>query len=157
MSQSVAREPWDPDRIGMNVLHPWQPWEHGGPSVQHSEWWLREHWGRAFDVESVQDSPEFGHGLIVLTKRPVTLTREALIAPARDEPREVTALSHNRDQLLRELIELNAALRVEGDAPLRAERDAAREAFRVIATSRSWQLTKPLRAAAARVRARRSR
>jgi len=146
MSQSIAGEPWDPDRIGMNVLRAWQPWDEGGPSVQQSEWWLREHWGRAFDVESVADGPQFGHGLIVLTKRPVTLTREELIEPARDDPRELKALLHNVSQLVREAIEQR-----EPQA-LRAGRDTAREALRVLATSRSWRLPKPLRTATASVR-----
>jgi SAM-dependent methyltransferase len=62
MSESIANEPWDPDRVGMNVLRAWQPWDLGGPSVQHSEWWLREHWGRVFTVECVDDGPSSDTG-----------------------------------------------------------------------------------------------
>jgi SAM-dependent methyltransferase len=106
MSESIAAEPWDPDRIGMNVLRPWQPWEHGGPSVQHSEWWLRAHWGRAFEFEQIEDRPDFGHGLVILRKREVELTDEALIEPEPDEPREIVALRHNVAQLSAETVSL---------------------------------------------------
>jgi SAM-dependent methyltransferase len=150
MSQSIAGERWDADRIGMNVLRAWQRWDQGGPSVQHSEWWLREHWGRAFEVESVADGPQFGHGLIVLKKRPVTLTREELIEPARGgDPRELNALLHNASQLVREAIEQREL------QALRAGLDAACEALRVIATSRSWRLAHhPRRTPRGRARAR---
>ena len=103
MSESIAGESWEPDRIGMNVLRPWQPWDHGGPSVQHSEWWLRAHWGRAFEFERVEDGEQFGHGLVVLRKREVVLSESDLQAPDPDEPREFIALKHNIDQLATEL------------------------------------------------------
>ncbi len=99
MSESIANEPWDADRIGMNVLRPWQPWNDGGPSVQHSEWWLREHWGRIFEFERVEDSNEFGHGLLVLDKRDVEIGATELEAVGPGEPREVLALRHNIAQL----------------------------------------------------------
>ena len=52
MSDLIAREPWDEDRIGMNVLLQWQGWDDGGPCVLHSPWWLRAHWGRIFDARA---------------------------------------------------------------------------------------------------------
>jgi hypothetical protein len=140
MSESIAGEPWDPDRIGMNVRNMWQSWDKGGPSVQHSEWWLREHWGRAFDVELLDDPPADGHGLIVLSKRPVELTRDDLVLPAQD-PRELAALAHNVETLIVETIALDA------------DRDAAvRAAYRRMESSKSWRLTTPLRKGAARLR-----
>lgn len=155
MSESIANEPWDPDRIGMNVLREWQPWDHGGPSVQHSEWWLREHWGRLFTVERVDDGPQFGHGLIVLDKRPVSLTREELIA-AGDDPREVAALRHNIAQVAAEATALandrNAVseqLRITSDQ-LHSTSDQLRSAsdqLHTVVHSHSWRLTAPLRAA----------
>jgi SAM-dependent methyltransferase len=111
MSESIAGEPWDPDRIGMNVLRPWQPWDSGGPSVQHSEWWLRAHWGRAFEFERVEDRDGFGHGLLVLRKRDVRLTVEELETPEPGEPREVDALRHNVAQLAAE----TSALAIDRD------------------------------------------
>ena len=140
MSGSIANEPWEPDRIGMNVLRPWQPWDHGGPSVQHSEWWLREHWGRAFTVERVDDGPQFGHGLVVLTKRHANATRDELMAPA-DDPREIAALRHNVQQVTAEA----AALAQDRDAV--SERlGVTADQLHVVVHSRSWKLTEPLRA-----------
>jgi SAM-dependent methyltransferase len=107
MSEAIAGEPWNENRIGMNILRPWQPWDHGGPSVQHSEWWLRAHWGRAFAFERIEDSDEFGHGLMVLRKREVELTEEDLRTPEPGEVREVTALLHNVAQLTAETVALS--------------------------------------------------
>lgn len=160
MSESIAGEPWEPDRIGMNVLHAWQTWDQGGPSAQHSEWWLREHWGRAFDVERIDDGPQLGHGWILLRKRPAALVREDLTAPG-DDPRELAALQHNVLQLQREATLLaqdrDAVSRSREEAWAAArERDAAAsagaETLRAVASSRSWRLTRPLRSVAQRFR-----
>ena len=105
MSQPIAQEPWDEDRVGMNVLRQWQGWEAGGPSVLHSPWWLRAHWGRALEIERIREAPHEGwHGLVVARKRDDgrTPTVEELEAPERNEPREVLALRHNVRQLERE-------------------------------------------------------
>jgi SAM-dependent methyltransferase len=102
MSEPIAQESWEEDRIGMNILRTWQPWIHGGPSVQHSEWWLRAHWGRLFDFERVEDTDQPGHGWVLLRKRDVKLTAADLIAAEPNEPREFTALRHNIKQLTRE-------------------------------------------------------
>jgi SAM-dependent methyltransferase len=115
-SQEWARVPAGPrpeeaklvreaDRVGMNVLNFGRPWEDGGPIVFHSEWWLREHWGRAFDVRSVEErgvmlGPQWnGQGVVVLRKRAVDITVEELerIDPA--DAREIEALRHNIRQL----------------------------------------------------------
>ena len=125
MSEAIAGESWDADRIGMNILRMWQPWDHGGPSVQHSEWWLRAHWGRAFEFERFEDSDEFGHGLMVLRKREVELTEEDLRMSEPGEIREVTALVHNVAQLTAETVALGTdrqAVMHELDA-VRADRD----------------------------------
>ena len=108
MSESIAGESWDADRIGMNILRPWQTWDQGGPSVQHSEWWLRAHWGRAFAFDVVEDSDRLGHGLLVLRKRDVKLTEADLRALEPGEGREVSALRHNVSQLAAETIALAA-------------------------------------------------
>ena len=59
----------------MNVVNHGRAWDDGGPTVFHSEWWIREHWGRAFDVDSVEErgvmlGPQWnGQGVVVLRKR----------------------------------------------------------------------------------------
>ncbi|MGN6558092.1 MAG: class I SAM-dependent methyltransferase [Solirubrobacterales bacterium] len=142
MSESIAGEAWDPDRIGMNVLRPWQSWAEGGPSVQHSEWWLRAHWGRAFEFEQVEDGPGAGHGLLVLRKRDVEIDEAQLLEPEPDEPREVLALQHNVAQLSAETIAL-ASDRAAFRSALEAARDGA---------SPDRQLRAPAASAATRAR-----
>jgi SAM-dependent methyltransferase len=124
-SMWVAGEPWCEDRVGMNVLRPANTWDRGGPMVLHSRWWITAHWGRAFDILTLcpygfSRRGVAGQGWVLLRKRPVQLTPEDLERPEPGEPRELEALRHNVRQLSRELVELQA--------------------------SRSWQLTRPLRA-----------
>lgn len=139
-SQLFAGEPWDEDRVGMNVLRHDQPWDAGGPMVLISDWWMREHWGRAFDVLRV--APVHGQSWALLRRRDVRLTPEQLTAPGAD-PREHRALRHNLRQVQREL-EL-------AHGPTEA---ATRREYE---ESRSWRLTRPLRAAAAVARMARRR
>ena len=50
MTVAVADVAWDEDRIGMIPCKIAAPWSEGGPCVLHSPWWLRAHFGRAFEV-----------------------------------------------------------------------------------------------------------
>jgi SAM-dependent methyltransferase len=113
-------EPWDADRIGMTVLNYGQDWELGGPTVFHSPWWLREHWGRAFEfVELREGSAPREHGLVLLRRRAgadVTAQLLERIDAAR-EPREVEALRWQVRLLQRE----GSALRAARDALALAE------------------------------------
>lgn len=92
-------------RVGMNVLNHGRSWDEGGPTVFHSEWWLREHWGRAFDLVSVEErgvmlGPQWnGQGVVVLRKRAAEITAEELERIDPSEPRELEALTHNLRQL----------------------------------------------------------
>jgi SAM-dependent methyltransferase len=44
-------EPWDEDATGLLVEHPGSGFDDSwGPAVYVSEWWLREHWGRALKI-----------------------------------------------------------------------------------------------------------
>jgi len=101
--RSVPRR--EADRIGMNVLNYGRSWDKGGPTVFHSEWWLREHWGRAFDVDSVEEhgvmlGPQWnGQGVVLLRKRVVEITAEELERIDTDDAREIEALRHNLRQL----------------------------------------------------------
>jgi hypothetical protein len=130
-------ESWDEDLIGMNALGVGTSWDEGGPITFHSPWWLRAHWGRAFEILQLvphtgSAAPE-GHGLILLRRKPVSLTRADLERPEPGEPRELTALAHHVSQLQREAF----VLRRQND---------------VFRSSLSWRVTKPLRAARRRVR-----
>ena len=127
-SARTVDEPWQEDRVGMNRIRCGQDWALGGPVAMHSPWWIRAHWGRAFEILTLRPSG-FGHptssgqGVVLLRKKPVSLTTEELERWEPDEPRELEAVRHNRDQLEREL------------------------AF--VRQSRSWRVTVPLRAAEA--------
>jgi SAM-dependent methyltransferase len=141
-STAIAHEPWEEDRIGMNVLSHDQSWDRGGPMVLMSDWWVDEHWGRAFDLlrrESYVHNQEW----VAMRKRDVEISPDNLLAPS-DDPREWVALRHNLSQLQREL-ELRAT--------------AAEAATAAVAhgyeRSLSWRLTRPLRWARARARGRR--
>lgn len=118
-------EPWDEDRVGMNVLRRDQGWDDGGPIVLMSDWWVRARWGRAFKV--VEVVPEIrGQTWLLLQKRDVELTVADLEKPS-DDPREYLALRHNLRQIERDR---QAAL-----AEVRGHYES----------SRSWRITRPLR------------
>ena len=141
VSEFVAGEPWDEDRVGMNVLQHTQEWEVGGPNVMMSEWWVRAHWGRAFQILEI--APRI-HNMswAVMRKREVDVSPAGLEQPA-DDPREHKAVRHNLRQVQREL-ELTREL----GATLAA--DAVGEYER----SRSWRMTRPLRSGARTARER---
>lgn len=113
-------EAWVSDRIGMTVLNHGQDWELGGPTVFHSPWWLREHWGRAFEIVRMREgSAPREHGLVLLRRRPGVEVTPALLEhiDAGREPREVDALRWQIHMLQRE----GAALRAARDALALAE------------------------------------
>ena len=93
----------------MNVMHFDRGWDLGGPAVFHSAWWIREHWGRAFDVLELREDgfiayPRWrGQGVVLLAKRPGRPTVEELERVDPTEPRELAALRHNVRQLHWEL------------------------------------------------------
>ncbi len=111
MAANLGSGGWNENRVGMLVTGAGRPWSEGGPSVFHSEWWLRAHWGRAFDVSKLERNQGMPgtHGLIVLRRRPVRLTRSELERAEPDEARELAAAEQNLSELSVE----NQALRRE--------------------------------------------
>lgn len=111
MSETIANEPWDESRVGMNVLGYGQAWEAGGPMVLHSHWWIEAHWGRAFEILQLKETGliDTGQGVVVMRKKDVSLTPADLEALEPGEPREVLALQHSVRQLHRERAIVNAA------------------------------------------------
>lgn len=170
----LMSETWDEDSIGMLVLGEGAPWDQGGPFTVHSEWWLREHWGRAFDVLSLEPSvldmgDGFRQGTLLLEKRTVELTVDELERPDPAKRQELEAFAHQQKIALRhsgsvratlehQIAELEATasrLRAEHDAAIARNRELER-ALKIVYSSRSWRLTRPLRGLAARGRAQRS-
>lgn len=113
-SEVIAGEPWDEDRIGMNLLHHNRPWDQGGPMVFMSDWWVREHWGRAFEIVDL-NRRFHNQTWAMLRRREVSLSADELLAPG-DDPREWRALRHNVVQVQRELEAATAPAPIE--APL---------------------------------------
>jgi SAM-dependent methyltransferase len=142
MSKPLIDEPWKEDRIGMNVLRYGQSFDLGGPIVFHSPWWIREHWGRAFEIVTLReagfarpDNRAADHGFVLMRKRDVQPTREDLEQLSLDEPREVFALQHSIRQL-------------HGESKLLCDELAElRAAVSAYEASKSWRLTWPLRKA----------
>jgi SAM-dependent methyltransferase len=131
-SEFLTGEEWDDDRIGMNVLQHNQSWDDGGPVVLMSDWWVRAHWGRAFNI--VGELPRFHNFTwLLMQPRDVELTPGDLDRPEAD-PREFVALRHNIAQIEREVV-----FRI-------AERDRiAAEIRGTYEASLSWRITRPLR------------
>lgn len=104
---------WDAERIGMTVLNHGQGWELGGPTVFHAPWWLHEHWGRGFEIVELREGRAPGeHGLVLMRRRPGSVTAAELERVDPGDERALAALGHQI-----------ALLRLES-AGLRAERDA---------------------------------
>ena len=128
--------PWDEERGGMGACFgdPEMSW----PNVFHSHWWLREHWGRAFEIVELRPGkgrPENSQGWAVLRAREIELTPEQL---EREDPDDRRYYEARRYQF-----EL-----------LRAEAEELRQRHEEIAQSASWRLTSPLRRAKALLRRR---
>ena len=156
VSEWLIEEPWDDDRHGMNVLRHLSAWEDGGPLVLHSEWWVRAHWGRAFEILEIADRlPHEGwvHSWALMRPRAEVPTREELERPEPGEPREVEALRNNLRQLQDEMrgAVRDTEQRIRGDSEERERQ--LRAAYE---GSLSWRLTRPLRALRHGLRQRRS-
>jgi SAM-dependent methyltransferase len=141
-----AQAEWVEDETGMLITLPGRSWDEGGPNVFHSEWWLREHWGRGFEIVELRARDTWhgaeGHGWIVLRREPGELSADELERPNPADPREARALLRNLRLLTSEA--RNNASHAEGlaqqVAELRAELDG-------VYAGRSWRVTAPLRAA----------
>jgi SAM-dependent methyltransferase len=158
MSELIAGQPWDEERIGMNVLRRGQSWDAGGPMVLHSPWWIREHWGRAFDVLELREEgfavdPPIGQGTAVLRSNGAPVTSEELERVDPGDPRELRALQHNLRTTADEVLELRQSVDwLETEVARRTDaHERLERAHRDVIESPSWRLTQPLRAAKHRV------
>jgi SAM-dependent methyltransferase len=158
MSEAIAGEPWDEERIGMNVLRRGQSWDLGGPMVLHSPWWIREHWGRAFDVLEIREDgfavdPPIGQGEAVLRSNGAPVSTEDLEWVDPRDPRELRALQHNLRTTADEVLELRRTVEwLEGELARRTEaHEGLERAHRAVIESPSWRVTHPMRVAKHRV------
>ena len=169
----ILGERWDDERIGMNVIHAGLEWDCGGPVVFHSEWWLRAHWGRAFEIVSIEEDGLENQGLVVMRRRDVTLTPEELDRAEPDEPRELSAAIHQGRQLYteaaaqrriaRDMTRRVGELALPADSTRGELQDARKQLaalereYARVTQSRSWRMTAPLRHAGSVVRRLRAR
>ena len=105
MSMKLLGESWDESRVGMNSLG----YTTGTPYVFHSKWWLRAHWGRAFDFLALKPDgfatsrKGVGHGYVLLRPKPNPPdTREELERERPRDERYVAARRHHLRQLVAE-------------------------------------------------------
>lgn len=169
IAERLLNVPWD-ERIGMAGIDFHKGWEVGGPSALLAEWWVREHWGRAFDVLRFEYPDDwFGHDFVVMRKRDTVVSPEELERIDHQDPREHAAAAANLAILRHQQVTLGQELRdartgreaAEGEARrltaevqrLGSELARRQAALDHVYRSRSWRLTAPLR----RVRAKLSR
>jgi SAM-dependent methyltransferase len=133
MSLGVAGEAWDDQRVGMSVHSAGQSWDLGGPMVLLSPWWIREHWGRLFEIDALitrnflGGAPVAGqhdHGAVVARKTDRHATVDELERINASEPREAIALYHETRRLRGEVGDLRLALDGTARSPTPTPRDA---------------------------------
>jgi SAM-dependent methyltransferase len=148
MANAILGRDWD-DRIGMAVADLHKGWEIGGPSVFHSEWWIREHWGRAFEILRFEphQTPGAGHDFVTMRRRDVEVTAGELNEVSPEDGREHEATIANLELLRYQLIHFGAQARLQNEeiGARQLEHDAEREH---LITERD-QLTQELAAARA--------
>ena len=142
-SEYFTGEPWNEDRVGKIDLYHSRDWELGGPAVLISEWWLREHWGRAFDVVDI-DQQYMNFSWAVLRKKDVKITTAEIDHPS-DDPREIESLRHQVKLLQREIDMERLARATEIEAATAECARALDEQRGLYEGSASWKATAPLR------------
>ena len=161
MTESQIGEQWDEDRIGMNALRYGNPWDHGGPITFNSPWWIRAHWGRAFEIlelrPRIKDAPAPSHGCVLMRKKPVRLSEDDLTRLEPDEPREILALQHLVEQYRDETALFRRLLAEQSQTAYQEELLAKERQLAEVTSSASWRLTEPLRRAKQLLRARAGR
>lgn len=141
LDQSCARAltdvPYEEDRVGMSI------WAYANPTIPyvnvlHSHWWIREHWGRAFEIVSIESGSDEesrirslempGQGLVVARARDVDLSIDDLEREKPGEERYVAAHRHQQALFKAEADLLKASYR-ESETKVMLLEDAYRKLF----------------------------
>lgn len=162
-------ERWSDDRIGIAFTRGNRP-APGGRATFVSEWWLRAHLGRAFDIVRLEPcgfrsgDPRGDYGAVLMRRRDVVVSEQELERPQADEPREWLSLRHNVRQLERALTlaESETVREREAADAANARADRIERHWRVAAEywedraderqSLSWWIGAPLRRLRRRLR-----
>jgi SAM-dependent methyltransferase len=96
MWQWSTLRPVEEDELGMAVLGLHRELaDTSGPIVLHSPWWIRAHWGRAFEILALRPAgfvdPGRGQGVVLARRRDVELTTDDLEWPEPGDRRELAA------------------------------------------------------------------
>lgn len=112
--------PWDGEATGMLVEHYGSTFDDGwGPAVYVSEWWVRDHWGRAVDIERFEPvgfgspaNPDAGQAWVLARKPklPRPLSPSDLESPSSDM-RETTSALRGRQLAYEEIEHLTQYMR----------------------------------------------
>lgn len=162
LTELITGEQWRDDHFGMTVTRYGQSWEQGGPMVLHSPWWLEAHWGRGFEILRL-DAAGFaaqgeyrGHGVVVMRRRNIDVSIADLEEVEPNERREALALAHSVRQHWQEIAGLQELLDSCGTPgrldELEGQVRELTSQLEVVATSKSWRLTRPLRTGAMHLR-----
>jgi SAM-dependent methyltransferase len=144
----VSPLPWDEQRVGMSAVGYASP-EALWPCVLHSHWWLREHWGRAFEIERMspgvstvdaEGNTVSTQGWLVLRPRGGELTPADL---TREDPGDPRYEDMRRHQV--ELARAEARAIRDRYSSLEAEFRSLIAEIEKVGRSASWRLTAPLR------------
>jgi SAM-dependent methyltransferase len=148
--------PWDEDNTGLLVEHYGTSFEDSwGPAVYVSEWWVREHWGRAMTIErfeptgfGLSDNSNTGQAWLIARKPSAAqpLTSLDLETPSSD-PREATAALRGQQLAYEELEHITGYTR-----SLQIQVADLNRRLSTVENSKSWNLTRPLRSIAQRAR-----
>ncbi len=128
IAPTIIGRDWD-ERIGMASVNLHKDWAVGGPDVLLAEWWVREHWGRAFEIlrfDPCNPSHGAGHDFVLMRRRDVPVTPEKLQAVDREDPREFHAAVCNLQILQAQQSSLGEQLREALQARLAAEHEGER-------------------------------
>jgi SAM-dependent methyltransferase len=101
-------DPPDENGLGMCVQRLGQSLDDtSGPRVLHSPWWLRSHWGRAFEIVSLNPVGFAGtyHGYVLGRKKDVSLTRNDLERHEPGDEREIEAARRQLEILEQEAVD----------------------------------------------------
>jgi SAM-dependent methyltransferase len=134
---------------GMSVYGFGRPWSAGGPMILHSEWWLRAHYGRAFEVLAFVPRGLGGMDGLIMRRpdRPAPSPAE-LEAPEPGEERELLAALADVKRLHREYAALNAA----HDAYAQAYAEQVERAAELLSQGAVTRLARRYRSAIRRLR-----
>jgi SAM-dependent methyltransferase len=151
---------WDEDGTGIIVeLYGSGFDDSWGPAVYVSEWWLREHWGRALEIArfepkgfALEESADHGQAWVVARKHRDTVPSVAELQEPRDDPREARA-AVRAQWLAYDERDPSQTHIVHVEVPVRdPQTDELRRRYETIVNSHSWKLTAPLRALGRRIR-----